>query len=286
MFNYEDAFSRNIGWITPQEQQILRSKRIAIAGAGGVGGEHLVTMARLGVSNFNISDFDQFAVHNFNRQAGAFMSTLNRPKCEVMEEIAKDINPDANIKTFDAGINENNVDAFLDKVDLYIDSLDFFALDARKLVFKKCADKGIPIVTAAPIGMGVAFLCFMPGKMTAEEYFCFAGHSKQQQLVRFLVGLSPAMLQRPYLVLPQEADFKAEKAPSLPMAVKLCAGIAGSYALKILINRGEVLAAPHGLHFDIYRNKFKKTYLPFGNKGWLQRVKIKIATKIVSPTEG
>jgi molybdopterin/thiamine biosynthesis adenylyltransferase len=286
MFNYKDAFSRNIGWITPQEQQILRSKRIAIAGAGGVGGEHLVTMARLGVSNFNISDFDQFAVHNFNRQAGAFMSTVNRPKCEVMEEIAKDINPDANIKTFDAGINENNVDAFLDNVDLYIDSLDFFALDARKLVFKKCEDKGIPIVTAAPIGMGVAFLCFMPGNMTTEQYFCFAGHSNQQQLVRFLVGLSPAMLQRPYLVLPQKADFKAQKAPSLPMAVKLCAGVAGSYALKILLNRGEVLAAPHGLHFDIYRNKFKKTYLPFGNKGLLQRVKIKIAAKIVLRTEG
>jgi molybdopterin/thiamine biosynthesis adenylyltransferase len=286
MFNYNDAFSRNIGWITPQEQQVLRSKRIAIAGAGGVGGEHLVTMARLGVSNFNISDFDQFAVHNFNRQAGAFMSTVNRPKCEVMEEVAKDINPDANIKTFDAGINEHNVDAFLDNIDLYIDSLDFFALDARKLVFKKCADKGIPIVTAAPIGMGVAFLCFIPGKMTTEQYFCFAGHSKQQQLVRFLVGLSPAMLQRPYLVLPQKADFKTEKAPSLPMAVKLCAGVAGSYALKILLNRGEVLAAPYGLHFDIYRNKFKKTYLPFGNKGLLQRIKIKIATKIVSPTEG
>ncbi|MFT5923951.1 MAG: molybdopterin/thiamine biosynthesis adenylyltransferase [Paraglaciecola sp.] len=286
MFNFKDAFSRNIGWITPQEQQILRSKRIAIAGAGGVGGEHLVTMARLGVSNFNISDFDQFAVQNFNRQAGAFMSTVNRPKCEVMEEIAKDINPDANIKTFDEGINENNVDAFLDKVDLYIDSLDFFALDARKLVFKKCAAKGIPIVTAAPIGMGVAFLCFMPGKMTAEQYFCFTGHSKQQQLVRFLVGLSPAMLQKTYLVLPQEADFNAEKAPSLPMAVKLCAGVAGTYALKILLNRGEVLAAPHSLQFDIYRNKFKKTYLPFGNKGLLQRIKIKIVTKIVSPIEG
>lgn len=281
MFEYRNAFSRNIGWVSEEEQQRLKSKRIAIAGAGGVGGEHLITMARLGINNFNISDFDSFEVHNFNRQAGAFMSTIGRPKCEVMEEIVRDINPEVKISSFPEGINESNVDEFLDEVDLYIDSLDFFALDARKLVFRKCEEKQIPLITAAPIGMGVAFLCFMPGKMSFEQYFCFGGYNKQQQLVRFLVGLSPSMLQKPYLVVPQKADFKAETGPSVPMAVKLCAGLAGSYALKILLNRGKVLSAPYGLHFDAYRNKLKKTYLPFGNKGVFQRLKIYIVTKLV-----
>jgi molybdopterin/thiamine biosynthesis adenylyltransferase len=279
MFDYEKAFSRNIGWVTPTEQQILRNKRIAIAGAGGVGGEHLVTMARLGVGKFNISDFDEFEIHNFNRQAGAFMSTINQPKSEVMERFAKDINPELEINSFDNGINETNVDEFLKDVDLYIDSLDFFALDARKLVFKKCEEKKIPLVTAAPIGMGVAFLCFMPGKMSFEDYFKFGQLSHQDQLIRFLVGLSPSMLQRSYLVVPESADFKLEKGPSLPMAVKMCAGVAGSYALKILLERGEILSAPHGLHFDIYKNKLKKTYLPFGNSGLLQKLKIAIAKK-------
>jgi len=281
MFDYEKAFSRNIGWVTPLEQQTLRNKRIAIAGAGGVGGEHLITMARLGIGKFNISDFDEFEVHNFNRQAGAFLSTLNQPKSEVMERIAKDINPELKINSFNQGINETNVDEFLKDVDLYIDSLDFFALDARKLVFKKCEDKKIPVVTAAPIGMGVAFLCFMPGKMSFEEYFRFGQLSRQEQLVRFLVGLSPSMLQRSYLVMPESADFNQEKGPSLPMAVKLCAGLVGSYALKILLGRGKVLSAPHGLHFDVYKNKFKKTYLPFGNNGLTQQLKISIARKIL-----
>jgi tRNA threonylcarbamoyladenosine dehydratase len=281
MFDYNDAFSRNIGWISPEEQQILRAKKIAIAGAGGVGGEHLITMVRLGVSNFNISDFDEFEVHNFNRQCGAFMTTVKQPKCRVMSDIAKDINPELNIAMFENGINEENVDEFLSGVDLYIDSLDFFALDARKLVFQKCQDKKIPIVTAAPLGMGAALLCFKPGSMTFEEYFCFGQHSKQEQLLRFLVGLSPSMLQRSYLVMPEKADFKAEKGPSTPMSVKMCAGLAGTYALKILLNRGKVLAAPHGLHFDAYTNRFKKTYLPFGNNGLIQRLKIWIARKIV-----
>ena len=48
MFNYDKAFSRNIGWVTEEEQQALRGKKVAIAGAGGVGGVHLLTLARLG----------------------------------------------------------------------------------------------------------------------------------------------------------------------------------------------------------------------------------------------
>ena len=88
-FDYDRAFSRNIGWVTPAEQQKIRHARIAVAGLGGGGGGHVLTLARLGVQNFNLADFDTFSVHNFNRQAGAFMSTLGRPKLDVIEEMAE-----------------------------------------------------------------------------------------------------------------------------------------------------------------------------------------------------
>ena len=282
MFDYQKAFSRNIGWVTEEEQQILKNKKVAIAGAGGVGGIHLVTLARLGISNFNISDFDDFEVHNFNRQSGAFMSTLGQQKVDVMESIAKDINPESTIKSFPEGIFAHNVDEFLAGVDIYVDALDFFALEARKIVFQKCYEKNIPVVTAAPLGMGCAFLCFMPGKMSYEQYFRFSGKSEDEQLIQFLIGLSPAMLQRPYLVDNSKVSFIEKRGPSTPMAVNLCAGIAGTYVLKILLNRGPVLAAPHGLHFDAYRNKFTKTWRPFGNNGLVQRVMFHIAKKIVN----
>jgi len=282
MFNYNDAFSRNIGWITEQEQQELKLKRVAIAGAGGVGGEHLVTLARLGISHFHIADFDEFEVHNFNRQAGAFMSTIDRPKCEVMHEMAQDINPEAEIKSFPDGVFEHNVDDFLEGVDIYVDSLDFFALAARKIVFQKCYEKDIPVITAAPLGLGTAFLCFMPGGMNYETYFRFQDcKSENEQYIKFLIGLSPAMLQRDYLVDPSKADFNAKKGPSMPMAVKMCAGVAGTYALKILLNRGQVLQAPWGLHFDAYKNKFKKTWRPAGNNNPVQKFMFHLAKKIV-----
>ncbi|MFT6734148.1 MAG: molybdopterin/thiamine biosynthesis adenylyltransferase [Polaribacter sp.] len=283
MFNYEQAFSRNLGWVTEEEQTTLKNKRIAIAGAGGVGGVHLLTLARLGVSNFNIADFDEFEVHNFNRQSGAFMSTLNQQKVDVMDRMAKDINPKADIKLFPKGVFEYNVDEFLEGVDLYVDALDFFALDARKTVFKKCYEKNIPVVTAAPLGMGCAFLCFMPNKMSFEEYFRFEDkQTENDQLIQFLIGLSPAMLQRPYLVDKTRVSFTEKRGPSTPMAVNLCAGIACTYALKILLNRGDVLCAPYGLHFDAYRNKFVKTWRPFGNAGLIPRIMFQIAKRIVS----
>ena len=283
MFNYEDAFSRNIGWVTEQEQQLLSEKRVAVAGAGGVGSLHLLSLARLGVQKLHISDFDEYEVHNFNRQYGAFLSTVGQPKMQTMSKMVKDINPNTECVEFENGIGEDNVDAFLKGVDLYIDSLDFFALAARKLVFRKCYEKSIPVVTAAPLGMGCALLCFMPGQMDYEQYFRFNDKkTEHDQLIQFLIGLSPAMLQRPYLVDESRVDFNAKKGPSTVMAVNLCAGMAETYALKILLGRGQVLAAPHGLHFDAYRNKLVKTWRPFGNAGIIPRVTFSIAKRVVA----
>jgi tRNA A37 threonylcarbamoyladenosine dehydratase len=57
-FDYFTAFERNIGWVADAEQRQLRTKRVAIAGMGGVGGFHLLTLARLGISRFAIADLD------------------------------------------------------------------------------------------------------------------------------------------------------------------------------------------------------------------------------------
>ncbi|MGC2049123.1 MAG: ThiF family adenylyltransferase [Gallionella sp.] len=117
-FDYKSAFSRNIGWLTQNEQDRLRNSRIAIAGMGGVGGIHLVTLARLGVGKFSIADFDTFDLVNFNRQAGANIRTLGQEKAKVMAEQARDINPELDIRVLPDGVNEQNLDDFLNGVDL------------------------------------------------------------------------------------------------------------------------------------------------------------------------
>ncbi|WP_394788233.1 ThiF family adenylyltransferase [Rhodoferax sp.] len=270
IFDYDRAFSRNIGWVTQLEQQKLKTARIAIAGLGGVGGAHLLTLVRLGVSNFNISDFDEFDIHNINRQAGAFMPFMGQPKLDTLAQLARDINPEIDLRFFPTGVLAENVDDFLDDVDVYVDSLDFFALPARRMVFAKCREKGIPALTAAPLGMGTAFLYFRPGGMSFENYFQVDGVEQQEQYARFIAGLSPAMLNRDYLVAPEAVNFQEKRGPSTIMACDLCAGVMGTSVLKILLKRGTLKAAPWGMQFDAYHQKLKLTWRPFGNSNPLQ----------------
>jgi molybdopterin/thiamine biosynthesis adenylyltransferase len=276
-FSYKEAFSRNIGWLTETEQAFLRTRRIAIAGMGGVGGSHLLTLTRLGIGNFNIADFDKFELANFNRQAGASLLHLNRPKVEVMAEMALDINPTLEINKFSNGVDSDNLSEFLTDVDVYVDGLDFFAFTVRETLFAACAERGIPAITAAPMGMGAALLNFLPGHMTFEEYFQLKGKSEVNKIIHFMFGLSPAMLQRGYLVDQSAMNLLNRKGASTPMACEICAGFAATQALKILLGRGSVLAAPWGLQFDAYQNKLAKTWRPWGNRNPIQRLGLMIA---------
>ena len=271
-FDYSRAFSRNIGWLRTEEQAVLRRSRAAIAGLGGVGGPHLLTLARLGVGKFNIADFDTFELQNFNRQVGATTSTRGLPKAEVMSRMARDINPELEVTAFPEGVTAGNVDEFLRDVDVYVDGLDFFAVEARRTVFAACHARGIPALTAAPLGMGVALLYFAPGRMSFEEYFRLEGQPRGEQLARFIAGLSPAMLQRKYLVEPAAVNFREERGPSTAMACDLCAGVMGTEVLKVLLRRGAMRPAPWGLQYDAYLQRFARTWRPFGNANPLQRL--------------
>jgi molybdopterin/thiamine biosynthesis adenylyltransferase len=279
MFSYREAFDRNIGWVTEAEQQALGNKRVGIAGLGGVGGAHVLALSRLGVGALSLADFDNFEIQNFNRQAGANVETIGRAKLDVVSEMARSINPNIDIRGFRDGVHAGNLARFLDSIDLYIDGLDFFVLEQRRQVFEACAERGIPAITVAPLGMGAALLVFLPGRMSFEQYFRLAGCSETEQAARFLAGLSPSMLQLGYLVDPSRVDLAARKGPSTVMACDLCAGIAATEALKLLLGRGHVYAAPWGIHFDAYKNRLKRTWRPGGNAHPLQRALIALARR-------
>jgi molybdopterin/thiamine biosynthesis adenylyltransferase len=273
-FDYNTAFSRNIGWVTSTEQRQLQHACVAIAGMGGVGGSHLLTLTRLGIGRFKLADFDHFDVENFNRQAGANINTVGRPKLDCLIEAALAINPELEIRTFPKGVIAQEAAMFLEDCDLYLDGLDFFATEARRAVFALCHELGIPAITAAPLGMGSALLNFVPGGLSFEDYFQLEGYEETQQYLRFLVGLAPARLHATYLVLPDRIDLANKKGPSTAMGCELCAGFAATQALKLLLNRGRVLAVPWGLQFDAYQNRLKRTWRPGGNRHPLQQIAI------------
>ena len=278
-FPYDLAFDRNLGLVTDFEQLALRAKRVAIAGMGGVGGVHLLTLARLGIGGFTIADFDRFEFANFNRQVGAIVPTVGLEKTAVLEEMARAINPELRIRRFDQGVTADTVDDFLRDADLFVDGFDFFALSPRRLVFARCAELGIPAITAAPIGMGVAFIAFQPTGMSFERYFQLAGQSDQEQYLRFLLGLSPRILASRYLVDPTRVDLERHKGPSSIAACQLCAGVTAVAAFKLLLGRPGLKPAPWNYQFDPYSGRFHVTRLAFGNAGPMQRLKLAVARR-------
>lgn len=271
-FSYDLAFSRNIGWVTEAEQAKLRATRVAVGGLGGVGGNHTLTLARLGIGAFTITDLDTFDWPNLNRQAGAMVSTMGLPKLDVMAEQVRGINPTVDLRLMPNGLSFDNIDYFLEGASLYVDSLDIFSLEIRRKVFARCYELGIPAITAAPMGMGTALLVFMPGGMSFEEYFALDGYSFEDQILKFIVGVSPSMLQRHYLLNRESVNLFKKKVPSVSMGIELAAGVACSAALKVLLGRGDIRAAPKGLHFDAYQNRLIKTWRPLGNRNPLQQL--------------
>ncbi|MBL8436879.1 MAG: ThiF family adenylyltransferase [Zoogloeaceae bacterium] len=279
-FDYTEAFSRNIGWVTPAEQETLRDKRVAIAGMGGVGGVHLLTLARLGIGRFSIADFDTFDLVNFNRQVGATMSSLGRPKLAVLEEMVRDINPEVDLRLFPEGAKPDQMDEFLSGCDVYVDGLDFFAFTARRSAFASCERLGIPAVTAAPLGMSVAWLTFLPGQMSFEEYFQLEGCSEDEMALRLFLGLAPAGLHGACLVDPSKIDLKNRRGPSTIIACQLCAGVVGAEVCKILTGRGPVLAAPSCQQFDAFTGMTRESVLPQGNSTQEQRLRLQEMRKV------
>jgi sulfur-carrier protein adenylyltransferase/sulfurtransferase len=275
-FSYDAAFERNLGWLTEADQLTLRGKRVAIAGMGGVGGVHLITLARLGIGAFNIADFDTFSLANFNRQMGANVNTVDRPKVEVMEEMALAVNPQLRIARFDQGVTENNLREFLAGVDLFVDGFDFFVMDIRRRVYARCHELGIPAVCAGPIGMGTGFLAFSPRGMSFEQYFRMEGRTEEEQYLRFLIGLVPKALHSSYLADPTRLNLATKTGPSTGAACELCAGVAAVTAAKFLLRRGDPTPAPWNHQYDAFRGMLAATKLRWGLNGPLIGLKLRL----------
>jgi molybdopterin/thiamine biosynthesis adenylyltransferase len=272
-FDYAEAFSRNIGLVSREEQERLRRARVAVAGMGGVGGFYVVALARLGVGSFSIADFDHFELANFNRQAGATVDTLGRPKVDVMAEAVLSVNPTAEIRRFPEGLTEGNADAFLDGATVALDGIDFFAMAARVLLFRRARARGIYTLTAAPVGFGATLHVFSPTGMSFDEYFDLRDSmAAAEQYINFVLGLAPKRAHRRYFP-PSAVDLSGQRAPSLSPGPFICAGIVATEVANLILQRRPPKVAPHYYQFDAMAQQFRAGRLAGGNRHPIQRLK-------------
>jgi molybdopterin/thiamine biosynthesis adenylyltransferase len=279
VFSRAEAFERNTGLISLEEQKILASSLVVIAGCGGVGGLHAHTCARLGIGRFRIADTDTFSIANINRQIGATVQSIGKNKAEVTADMIRSINPGCRVEVLDRNICADNVGAFVRDADLIFDGVDFFALSARRQLFAAARQADIPALTAAPLGFSATLHVFANGGMSFDEYFDLADEQEPfEQLMRFIVGLAPAGLHLPYMDL-SSVDTQTGRGPSSILGCQLAATLAGGEALRILLHREPPMLAPEYLQFDCYRQLLRKRRLRGGNRNWLQQIKRKTLAK-------
>ncbi|MEO9527265.1 ThiF family adenylyltransferase [Roseibium sp.] len=278
-FSYEEAFSRTLGWITPEEQNRLKSKTVAIAGLGGVGGAHAITLSRLGICKFKLCEFDDFDLPNFNRQFGAGVSTLGCSKADVIVDRIRDINPEAEIDVTHTPLRPQDAGVFLEGADIYVDSIDFFALDVRRALFAQARASGIPALTAAPVATGSAWIIFQPDGMSFEDYFAFEEGETEHNFLRFAVGLAPRGLHLPYLVDRSYVDFVRRKVPSTPMGIVVSAGVASTEAMKLLLGRRNVRSAPWFHQVDVLAGQMISRRAWFGGRNPVRSLKVHLVKR-------
>ena len=124
---------------------LLQSKTIAIIGVGGVGGVAAITLARSGVKNFILCDFDKVCESNINRQVVAYNSTIGEYKVDVLEKLIKDINKDANIIKIKEPFSKNS-SLFDNHIDFLVDAID--DVNNKYLLIKETLARNIPLISS------------------------------------------------------------------------------------------------------------------------------------------
>jgi molybdopterin/thiamine biosynthesis adenylyltransferase len=101
-FNYAEFTTRNLGFVTAEEQARLHDGSVFIPGVGGMGGAALMLLVRAGVGRFTIADIDTFEVSNLNRQVFATLDTVGHAKADAAAEAALKINPSVKLEVLGA----------------------------------------------------------------------------------------------------------------------------------------------------------------------------------------
>lgn len=129
----------------------LSNARVAVFGAGGVGGYAIEALARAGVGSIDIIDNDKIEPSNINRQIYALKSTLGLYKVDVARQRVLDINPKCSVKTFKLFFMPDTAAEFDFSVyDYVVDAIDTVA--GKKQLILSCYAANVPMISSMGAG--------------------------------------------------------------------------------------------------------------------------------------
>ncbi len=207
---FENRYARNYNSLSSEDMRILHGKKICIIGAGGLGGYIAETLARIGVLNLTIADGDVFEESNLNRQLFCTEKKIGLPKAYAAAERIKEVNSDVIVNPVYERIDENNAEKIISGNDLVIDALD--NIKTRRIIVQICRKLSIPVVHGAVRGFYGQIAVFMPDSNLFEKIY---GNL--------------------------EDDYIDSSQGNLPFTVQAVSAFETSEAIKLLLNRGNIL---------------------------------------------
>lgn len=146
-------FSRTELLIGADGQEKLSASTVVVFGVGGVGSHCIEALARCGIGHLALVDSDTVSLTNINRQSIAYHSTVGRYKTQVMKERIADINPAAQVDTFETFVLSDNLDPLLDgmgQIDYLIDAID--TVTAKLAIAEYAKKHQIPLIASMGTG--------------------------------------------------------------------------------------------------------------------------------------
>lgn len=145
MSSFHKGISR---YFKPSELEKIRSLKIGIAGAGGLGSNCAMNLVRSGFENFVIADFDTIDGSNLNRQF-YFSTQTGLLKVDSLKQNLLDINPNLSITTSNERVDTENLEQLFGDCDCIIEAFDDAA--AKKLLVEHFSDADKLVVAASGI---------------------------------------------------------------------------------------------------------------------------------------
>ena len=157
---YPYRYIRNRETISREEQLRLSKSRVAVVGAGGLGGQVILLLARVGVGQIVVVDYDRFDETNLNRQALSSQRAIGKSKSEEAVMVVGAINPGVIVTPHQVRIDPSNAKEVLGGSDVIVDALD--NIPARFTIEDASKSMGIPLVHGALAGLEGQLMTVFP----------------------------------------------------------------------------------------------------------------------------
>lgn len=130
-------------------QERLINSRILMVGAGGLGAPALMYLVAAGVGTIHLVDDDTVELSNLQRQIVHTNERIAMPKVASAKLMAQALNPEVELIPHHGRLNDEQLDALMQQVDLVLECTDNFA--TRQQLNRKCFKHRVPMVSAAAI---------------------------------------------------------------------------------------------------------------------------------------